>query len=113
MPGTPTPAEAGGLWILADPGEAEAFVSAGIVGERTDGSLRVLTDYGERIVRQGVDAWPLAAPVVVRAGEDALRATADLCDCTELHAVSLRSNPCRRPLPPRLSLTSACVCVMP
>ena len=109
VPGTPAPGEAGGLWILAEPGEVEAFVTAGIVGERTDGSLRVLTDQGERIVRLGVDAWPLGAPVMLRAGEDALRATSDLCDCTELHAVCPRPNHRSCPLPPHLSLTSACV----
>ena len=72
-------ADSDSLWVLAEPEWAEPFVPARIVGERADGTLRVMTAHGERIVRVGEEAWPRGPPLA--------HEPADLCACAELHTV--------------------------
>ena len=82
------------LFVPADPSvESTAFNLATVLNTRTDGSLRVRTLEDsttaggvERIVRLGVDAWPVSEPGS-STQEDL--APSDLCELPFLHSPSL------------------------
>ena len=68
------------LYVLAEPESQDAFEPATVIAERADGSLRVRTSRGERVVRLNLDAWPRSSSP---------SAPADLCSCDDLHTPAL------------------------